>query len=1070
MTRPSALHEQLLVEVADKLSQIPSATDHLMLTRWRLVSAAQYLLGAPEAELETACIAALRAFQDHGPGVSTDKALAAIATIIERIDGSAPPVLPLISQQKRRAVFERLHSLAKGPAVIPTALGLLPLARQQMSLRLEALSFLPGLKHRFDQVAAVLENPAAPESHHIMAAAGVLYIHQHDDVIPDGTRLIGMMDDDYALRLVLEGFVNEGKRGAELHWSEKVCSLWYDMPFLQGMNLRRAGSAIPVSWLDRLNSYVACTHVLRPAEPLLILLQPSISSSPLHPITSLVGLIILDALTSSRNQALTLRAGQTYEIDGAYWVRFEGLADQPAPGWLRLRVRDGCVYQPPALASRMVPVRERKLSTGGEFTSRARTGGADYIQRFFNWGTPIGPALVSSHLVWVSSQQRVLDLLDGVQSNGVRLLDHSLVRFIEAVPTELETYGTLIFVVPSLSTARALVDRGLAVQAILVDGYHQLQRGRHDLPFFAAAKNPPQIICWSAAGYFPADPPSWLPEYVCVQPSRGDLVAISEQDHYGSVATSSVPNTHLMPSLDIHVSEEPAHEGEIVRAIDDYLEAVRSSGDLPEYWQYHLRDMARTLRLLVTSTPALWPDIRGFARLWTSAIDEKWASLRSSTIAGLASVRDAERQVLALIDQQPDGPNSRAVALLEMARHDCLPPELSYFVSDDSEQAKAIASFLRSHPLHHVQAMFLRQLPVLQNCIVAGWVSSSFARRMYAHAPKSILAIVNDRDHLRWSRAASTDSSLPQQSILAFTDGTTTKSPARGARPVSHSHPTKANPTAADPGWQEDQLTTCAFLWLTGEDQVKIVPRDARMIVHHGDLVRERIATRLKRGDRVLLGSGSGRWSPADEFTEALVEAVEASNPELVKVAKEWRTALSAFRDAHGLPTGQLRTRLAEIGVAREAQTLDGWLQLDRASPIAPRGRTELAAIWPLIGPFARNSLEEVSTSCKRLRALRISTSRALLQAWKGKGTNLGIDDGWIEGLLDRLRREVQVYDIEDVSLGEVPPNMLGWWLPTELVTQFELSSDGSGRPSPAHTSPQLPEDAIPQESDPIAP
>jgi hypothetical protein len=332
---------------------------------------------------------------------------------------------------------------------------------------------------------------------------------------------------------------------------------------------------------------------------------------------------------------------------------------------------------------------------------------------------------------------------------------------------------------------------------------------------------------------------------------------------------------------------------------------------------------------------------------------------------------------------------------------------------------------------------------------------------MYAHAPKSILGIVNDRDHHRWSRAASNDSSIPQQSILAFTDGTTTESPAPHARPITHNHHTTSEPSAPDPVWAEDQLTTCAFLWLMGENRVKIVPRDARIIVQHGELVRERIATRLKRDDRVLLGSGSGRWSPADEFTEALVQAVEASNPELVKLAKEWRTALCAFRDAHGLSTVELRTRLAAIGITGEVQTLDGWLQLDRASPIAPKGhRAELAAIWPLIEPFARNSLEEVSTSCKRLRALRFSTGRALLQAWKRQGTNLGIDESWIEGLLDRLRREVQVYDIDHVILGEVPPSMLGWWLPTELVTQFELSSDALTRPSRAQASPHSSEDA----------
>jgi hypothetical protein len=277
------------------------------------------------------------------------------------------------------------------------------------------------------------------------------------------------------------------------------------------------------------NSYVSYAHVLGSEKATLVLLQPSIACSPLHAIVSLIGLLVLDAVTSSQSKAHALRAGQTYEIDG-FLVRFEGVAGPPAPGWLRLRMRHGVVYQPPGLADRMVPVDERRLSSLREFSSRPRTASADPMQRFFDWDTAIGPASISSRLVLVASRQRALDLLEGVQSNGVRLLEHGLVRFVGAVPDDIETHGTLIVVVPSLSVARLLLDRGVHVQAILVDGYERLHRGRHELPFLINRQGAPPIISWSATGYYPAAPPTWLPPHKRLEVSSDDLAAILELD------------------------------------------------------------------------------------------------------------------------------------------------------------------------------------------------------------------------------------------------------------------------------------------------------------------------------------------------------------------------------------------------------------------------------------------------------------------------------------------------------------------------------------------------------------
>jgi hypothetical protein len=1035
-------HQELLTQVAEKLSKIPSTTDHLMLTKWRVLSMCQYLLGRPERELEDACPAALQAFVAHGPGTACDKALEAAGGIIKRVAGTTGTVLPSISKEKRLAVSRHLNLLAEGgPTTVERALRVLPAVRERMSAAVYVVS-LPGIRHRFEQVAAVLEDTSRPERERARAAAGVLYVDEVRDVVSDTLGVIGMVDDDYALRVVLEEIRGGDQSSSILHWSEKISSLWDDLPFLQRMNLQRGDKPISVTWLDRMNSYVSYSHVLGAEKSILVLLQPSIVCSPLHAIVSLIGLVVFDAVTSSQSKAQALRAGQTYEINGAFRVRFEGIAGLPVPGWLRLRIREGVVYQPPGLADRMVPIDEDRLSSVREFSSCLRTASADPMQRFFGWDAAIGPASISSRLVLVASRQRVLELLEGVQSNGVRLLEHGLVRFIGAVPDEVETHGTLILVVPSLSAARLLLERGVRLQAILVDGYERLHRGRHELPFLINRQGAPPIISWSATGYYPAVSPTWFPPHRRLEVSSDDLASIFEFDDASTdLAHSWLCQAAKGTAVQARVTPATSTEVAIVDAIDAYLHAVRSSQHLPEYWQYHLTTLARTLRSLVTSTPAQWSEIRNFASASSYSIEEKWSSLRPSTIAALSGLRDAETRVLKLIADLPDGLNSRAAGLAALISETASTAERWYFVCDRPEQAKAVASLLRAHGLHRVEPMILRDLPVCCNCVVAGWVSSSFARRLWAHTPRSIVALVDESDRQRWNRAADAHRHSAGQSLLSAVGGLRPAPDPPGLSVTSANRDQRTGQNF-DAGWGEDERVPCVFLWVTGKPEAKVLARDARVVVEEGDVVRERVAARLRPDDRVILGLGTRRWSPADEFTHAVVEAVQTSHPELVKAAKEWRRALRQFRNANWLSITQLRARLATVGVDREVQTLEGWLELDRASPIAPRGlRVELAAFWPLIEKLAERPFEDVAAACARLRALRAASGRALLQLWKGQAIELGIDETWLDDLVDRLRQEVQVYEVEAVTLGEVPLVMLGWWLPPALVSRFELDS-----------------------------
>jgi hypothetical protein len=251
-------------------------------------------------------------------------------------------------------------------------------------------------------------------------------------------------------------------------------------------------------------------------------------------------------------------------------------------------------------------------------------------------------------------------------------------------------------------------------------------------------------------------------------------------------------------------------------------------------------------------------------------------------------------------------------------------------------------------------------------------------------------------------------------------------------------------PSAEDgePNLGEDAGVPYVFLWVTEEPEAKVLARDSRVIVDEGDVINERIAARLHPDDRVIVGLSTNRWSPAEDFTRAVVNAVQTSRPMLVETAKEWRRALWRLSDTRRLTTPQLQAQLAAVGVRREGQTIEGWIELDSVSPIAPRGlRAERSALWTLIGPLSTHSLDDVISACNRLRVLRTASGRAILQLWKGRTVEIGIDEALLDELVKKLREEVHVYEVEAVSVREVPPVMLGWWIPVGLAERFESES-----------------------------
>jgi hypothetical protein len=159
----------------------------------------------------------------------------------------------------------------------------------------------------------------------------------------------------------------------QLDWSEKISAFWHDLPFLKGVQLTRRNLAVAATWLDRVNSYISYEHILGHEHEPLILIQPSVACKPLYPIISLIGLLVLDGLTSSQNLIGTLKPGQIYEVDGKFYCRYGGVTDL-IPGGVRLIFRDGVIYCPASVVRRMVPVTLSRLSRAKEFSAVTNTG------------------------------------------------------------------------------------------------------------------------------------------------------------------------------------------------------------------------------------------------------------------------------------------------------------------------------------------------------------------------------------------------------------------------------------------------------------------------------------------------------------------------------------------------------------------------------------------------------------------------------------------------------------------------------------------------------------------------
>ncbi len=1036
-------YHDLLKRISKKLIGTPPTTDHRILVRWRIGGICQYLLGSSKRAALKPAMDALECFVEEGVSSKVDKALAIAMNAINKEDPHfSDSILPTITKEKRTEVLKHLEMYeTQGKAVIENTIKALPILKENLKNIPEG-SLTIGLRHRLFLISSILCDTSRTEQERCRAAAAVQYLAKIKDVIPDDYGYIGLLDDDYALRVVLKELGI--KRDNQLHWVERISQLWSDIPFLRGVDLKNKSGDLLTTWLDRVNSFLCYEHTIAREKDILILIQPSVACSPLYSIISLLGLLVLESLTSTRNFIESLKVGQVYKVDNKYFVSFEGIStEERVSGWLRLRTRNGIIIVPPSTAGRMVEVPPRSLSKSESISINITRKDSEPVQKFFAWKDAIGAASISSRVILVTSKKRAEDLFYGVESNGVSLTNEGLIKYIGMNPSPDIMQNCLVFVTPTVSAARSLVEQGLDAYVIIIDGYERLKRGRHELPFLSNRKDPLPIIVWSPYGYFPNDPPSWLPSYKLLNITPEELSDVLEIDRYIDNNLSPVHESLSEAALGLRVEDyivsTPINETMIVKALEKYRDDVRQIAGLPEYWKYFLQSSIYISRLLLTATPAYWSDIKTQVDIWNESFEKQWSMLRPRAMEAFEHIRHGQQDIMNLFNQITSDLNSKGASLLKIAEE--MDKDWLLACSHPTQLNLSWKYFRRLHN-DLIRPVLLEDLNVCRDCIIPGWMGSSFALKLLAHTPKKIISLADNDESLKWKHVHDQAYRNNGKSLLSAI-GHHSKRKAYAPTTVIKRNIVASTSTNEAHIEDENTLTPCILISLFEEPNVKVLGWDSHVMVEREDKAYEKHAHRLCAEERVILDYGNTNSAAADQFTQAVVNVVKETDPDLIQNAREWRKALKSLKDAKSWTTEELCLQLAKEGVHRGRLTVDGWVNLHHGAPIGPRQiRKELAAIWRLVDKFTTSEINLVIEACSRLRVLKFSAGRALLRAWKGYAVNVGVDEDFLKDTVDRLRQEVRVYEVERIAYGAAPMFLIGQWVNSELATQFERYSN----------------------------
>jgi hypothetical protein len=119
--------------------------------------------------------------------------------------------------------------------------------------------------------------------------------------------------------------------------------------------------------------------------------------------------------------------------------------------------------------------------------------------------------------------------------------------------------------------------------------------------------------------------------------------------------------------------------------------------------------------------------------------------------------RQAHRAIFAGLNAISTVRNTKADALLVAIE----PKESWCVVYEYPDQARAITQNARRAEVAGFRPALPRDLEVCRSCVVTGWSSRSFARRLWAHTPRRITALVDARSASQFCERMLESSSSP---------------------------------------------------------------------------------------------------------------------------------------------------------------------------------------------------------------------------------------------------------------------------------------------------------------------
>jgi uncharacterized membrane protein YkvA (DUF1232 family) len=921
--------------------------------------------------------------------------------------------------------------------VIPARCDNLAAARRSIARsRFVTIGSTLGIARRAELALSVLDDPSRPPDDRRLAAAALVYLLERDDLIPDDLGALGMLDDDYVLRSVVRHlFPGDPSQGA--HWAELAASVLQEVPLLENLRLTRGGANEAITWFDRANAYLAYRHVAAGGADPLVLVTPSAETSPTYALITLLAYALLDDLTTPSSSTASFSAGDVVCVDGKDHARFLGRS----PGHthlVTLEFRDGRRHISASWLHRLTPAPDWK---GRLSKATCLPKGEEPVQRVFGWDDAIGMSAFASSVVFVGRRELAARMLGGLEANGIDLIERRLVTFLDrsGMPIDGGAAGPLV-VSPSLEAVRGFCASGHAVRALLVHGARRLSAEKWHLPFLAFRQGRPAVVCWAEIAECSQITMDRLPRplhVVCwTKDEIAEVVRMHVPGDNGPVPRELRPLARAarVPRVTETSVLRPPAEAKLAAQLSRVLRIVSERWASADFLTYRVAQIVGRLRDLLATTPTRGDLAKPVIRERLRQLDELWRDASEAYRHESAELEAAIGDISSLLEALDDGPLAKALALSATAKTIGTRP-LHVICMDPMDAELAAEHLNRESSLVIRASSDLVTGEEVAWCVVPGWIRTRGALRVEQASPANLTLLLDDDERRKWSafrtRAHPGGEGLAWQSAQAALQGT----PAVPALPNEEFDSGLINvPSGALSAHRSNEID-CALVWLDDESLPRALPVDGRVLVLGSDRWVQRTPPELEPGDQIVLPTSYGDSDAQRLLARELMVAIDGRNPALVAKAREWRRCLEVLAQREDLDAEALSRRMARVGVQRGEQTVGAWLDELGSDIIQPQDpEPTLRALWTLIGPLARFSVEEVIEAGRALRRLHQQAGHATWAAWKGARPTVPVDDAWLMEWARKARTRAQRHVVDQVMEGRVARELIGWPIPDQVL------------------------------------